>query len=73
MVTLYKNFTEFLLQCVFLYPLNLNNYDVTLNKVRFISRRLRDYTCSFFGVSYFYNFYKDKYNEFGNVLVLKQG
>ena len=58
MVTLYENFTEFPLKCVLmavqvLYPLNLNNYDVTLNKVRSISRRLHDY--SFFGVSNFYN------------------
>ena len=58
-VTLYKNFTQFLLQCVFfssihvLYPQNLNNYEVTLNQVMSISRRLQDY--SFFAVSYFYN------------------
>ena len=62
-----------------LYALNLNNYDVTLNKVRSISRNLWDY--SFFWIFIFLQFKcsdvgdypKDKYNEFGDVLVLKQG
>ena len=61
-----------------LYPINLNNYEVTLNQVMSISRRLQDY--SFFWSFIFLQFKcsdvgdypKDKYNEFGHVLVLQK-
>ena len=60
-----------------LYPLNLNNYNVTLNKVRSISRRLRDYRFWSFIFLQFKcgdvgDYPKDKYNEFGNVWCSKK-